>query len=98
MCVCWGGGGGGVRFEPLRAQSCWFALYRRRAKIRLASDVFKTFVTHTASFLTSLIQTAGHKMAALISFLFIFFDFETSNFNKHDEKSSEKILFLCPDL
>ena len=43
-------------------------------------------------FVTSLIQTAGHKMAVLMQSCSR--DFQTSVLNQWDEKSSEKLLCL----
>ena len=70
----------------------------------LAHDIVNTSAIQSpVLFMTSRTQTARHKMAALIvMFLFVFFCFQTSNFNKLHHKSTEKrlsvyfvLLFVC---
>ena len=62
------------RLGLLTSQSYWFAVYQQKAeKVWL--------VPHTlVSFMTSLIQAAGNKMAALLCFL----EFPTSVIDKQD--------------
>ena len=55
------------QFELLRKQPCWFTLYQRRAeKVGSWHKSFVPFLHMLALFITSLIQTTGHKMAALM--------------------------------
>ena len=54
-------------FDLLRRQPYWFTLYQyKKSRKRLACNVFDTFPTHSALFVTSLIQTARDNMAALM--------------------------------
>ena len=51
------------QFELLQALPCCLALYRWRAE-KGCRDVFNTFETYAGIVMTSLLQTAGHKIAA----------------------------------
>ena len=80
------------QFEFL-ARPCWFDLYQWREEKGWLMTCLILLLNMPALFMTSLIQTAGHKMAA---FTVNFRGSQTSNFDKRDPpKIERKLLCVC---
>ena len=59
-----------VLFPPGTAR--WLHSTLMESKTRLVRDVFDTFATHAEFFVTSLVQTAGHKIGKFTVLLLLF--------------------------
>ena len=76
------------QFELLQALPCCLALYRWRAE-KGCRDVFNTFETYAGIVVTSLLQTAGHKMAAPP-----FFKHQIYKLKPDDELNEKQLVLL----